>query len=143
MASLRKLRRRMRTWRRYTARYRHLSASARDPWPHLPPGYWRAQHAVLREEERRFWAETPEIWMGGPEGEQVLIADVLDWPPPTDEEQRRRDHLDACCDDLHNDPCEYCEQTDCLGDCWGEEYEDDEPAMRVITETAFAERGLL
>lgn len=97
--------------------------------------------AFYGEQERRFWAETPEIWLGGPEGEQALIADVFG-----DEERRRIEHRDACwagCDDLHDDPCEYCELPDCLGDCWGEEYEDDDPTPRVVTEHAFADRGLL
>lgn len=75
----------------------------------------------------------------------VTVDDGLDWPPPTDYERRRREHLDACwngCDDLHDDPCEYCESTGCLGDCSGEE--DDLPTFpTVVTEYAFTERGLL
>jgi hypothetical protein len=36
---------------------------------------WNAREA---ERERRVWDEMPEIWLGGPEGEAALIADVLD-----------------------------------------------------------------
>lgn len=86
MASMRKLNRRLLRWRRYAD---HVAFNPRivQPWAWQPPaGYRRAARAVEDEVERRFWDETPEIWLGGPEGEQALIADVLgeDWPtfPP-------------------------------------------------------------
>jgi hypothetical protein len=71
MASMRKLNRRLTRWRRYVERY------PAECWHKLPSGYYRAGMAVKAEEERRFWDETPEIWLGGPEGEAALIADVL------------------------------------------------------------------
>jgi hypothetical protein len=33
------------------------------------------------------------------------------------------------------DLCDYCESPDCLGDCWGEEYDDGEPMRPVETIT--------
>ena len=81
MASMRKLRRRLTRWQRYAQRYRPgrwprnynvIRCDVRDP-----RGFLRADIAVRREQERRFWDETPEVWMGGPEGEAALIADVL------------------------------------------------------------------
>ncbi len=96
MASLRKLNRRLLRWERYAARTGHLSPRARwsDSRRWLV-GHCRAFDAVEAETERRFWAETPEIWLGGPEGERSLIADVL-------EDDYR------CCtagDDGHPGPC--------------------------------------
>lgn len=46
----------------------------------VPLGLIRAAAAVDDEQERRFWAETAEVWLGGPDGEAALIADVLDRP---------------------------------------------------------------
>lgn len=146
MASMRKLRRRLLRWDRYAAKTKHGQP---DWWQGevLVAGHYRARRAVEAEDERRFWAETPEIWLGGPEGERALIADVLaDDHPLTDDERRRREHLDACwqgCDDLHPDLCEYCEEPDCLGDCWGEEDASTQWPPDVITTTAFQEAGLL
>lgn len=60
------------------------------------------------------------------------------FPALTDDERRRRDHVDACwdgCDDLHADLCEYCELPDCLGDCWGEEHDGAQWPPDVITLT--------
>jgi hypothetical protein len=92
MSSLRRLNRRLRAWDRYERRYRHVAG-----WDRLRvrvgPGLVRAEWAVHAEEERRFWAETPEIWLGGREGEAALIADVAD---------------DRCClagDACHDGPC--------------------------------------
>jgi hypothetical protein len=72
---MRKLNRRLVRWRRYVDRWSGTS------WKYRPPhGYDRALRAVRAEEERRFWDETPEVWLGGPEGEAALIDDVLDEP---------------------------------------------------------------
>lgn len=76
MASLRKLNRRLLRWRRWSRGNAPYTYSL-DPRPKIPPGHWRAWKAVTAEVDRRFWAETPEIWLGGPAGEAALIADVL------------------------------------------------------------------
>lgn len=93
MASMRKLRRRLLRWRRYGVK---TAGSLRTyGWSHrYPSGYVRAMLAVNAEEERRFWAETPEIWLGGPERERALMLDVLGDP--------------RCClagDGGHDGPC--------------------------------------
>lgn len=98
MASLRRLNRRLLRWQRYMRHYPH------EWWIATPPGHDRASSAVADENERRFWAETPEIWLGGPEGEHALIADVLS-------DQR-------CClagDAGHDGPC-VIRCTGCRGD---------------------------
>lgn len=83
MASMRKLNQRLLRWQRYADRVA-FNPRIRQPWAWQPPrGYRRAAKAVEREQERRFWDETPEIWLGGPEGERTLIADVIEagyWP---------------------------------------------------------------
>jgi hypothetical protein len=76
VASLRKLNRRLLRWRRWSRGNAPYTYSL-DPRPKIPPGHWRAWNAVVAEQDRRCWAETPEIWLGGPAGEQVLIRDVL------------------------------------------------------------------
>lgn len=140
MASLRKLRGRMLTWERYAARV-VFNPRINQPWASQPPrGYQRAARAVTVERERR---EVRAVYW--PLGHAV--DDVLDWPPPTDDERRRREHLDACwdgCDDLHDGEF-FCGDPDCS--C-GEEPDDDAghgddwPPF-VVTTTAFQEAGLL
>lgn len=76
MASMRKLRRRLHRWERYDRRYVGNGDDAQLRVK-VPPGFKRAGNAVEREDERRFWADTPEVWLGGPAGEAALIADVL------------------------------------------------------------------
>lgn len=81
MASMRRLNRRLARWQRYARRYRP------GLWPRNhnvercdvrdPRGFARAHSAVYAERERRFWDETPELWLGGPAGGAALIADVL------------------------------------------------------------------
>jgi len=81
MPSMRRLNRRLARWQRHARRYR----PGRWPRNHNvrrcdvrdPRGFIRAYKAWWDERERRFWDETPEIWLGGPEGEAALIADVL------------------------------------------------------------------
>lgn len=75
MTSLRKLNRRLLRWRRWSHGNAPYTYSL-DPRPKIPPGHWRAWNAVRAEVDRRFWDETPEVWLGGPEGEAALIADV-------------------------------------------------------------------
>lgn len=78
MSSLRKLRRRLLRWERYAAKTGHKSP--RDSWSDARlwlPGHCRAFDAFEAEDDRRFWAETPEVWLGGPAGEAALIRDVL------------------------------------------------------------------
>jgi len=70
VTSMRRLNRRLTRWQRYSARYRDRCDYA------MPWGQIRAKAAVVDEQERCFWDETPEIWLGGPEGEAALIADV-------------------------------------------------------------------
>lgn len=77
MASMRTLRRRLLRWQRYARRYRP------GLWPrnynvvrcdvHDTGGFQRAYRAVQVEQERRFWDETPEVWLGGPGGEEALL----------------------------------------------------------------------
>lgn len=83
MTSLRRLRRRLLRWERYAAKTGHESprmGRSFSRWSNPASwlrGHCRAFDAVEIEVERRFWDETPEIWLGGPEGESALIADVL------------------------------------------------------------------
>jgi hypothetical protein len=83
MASMRKLNRRLLAWRRYAHRTYWNPRVTSPRWLRpgsavlCSPGHTRAWDAVQLEEERRFWDETPEIWLGGPAGEAALIADVL------------------------------------------------------------------
>lgn len=137
MSSMRKLNRRLRRWQRYVQRYRP------GRWPrnynvvrcdvHDPPGFLRAYFAVQHEQERRFWDETPEIWLGGPEGEQALITDVLggcDVCGLPDLHRGQGDGIGSCdcprCDCgvarsssfCTCDPaCSYCFSKACEGDC--------------------------
>jgi hypothetical protein len=108
VTSMRKLNRRLARWRRYAART-YWNPRVTQPGPHprlVPPsrGHCRALDARDIEQERRFWVETPEIWLGGSDGERALIADVLD------------DY--RCCtagDDGHPGPC-VTTCTSCGGD---------------------------
>lgn len=160
MASLRRLRRRLLRWNRYVRHYPY------SRWIATPPGHDRAAWAVADEEERRFWAETPEIWLGGPAGEAALLADVLggcDVCGLPDLHRGNGDGIGSCdcprcdCGAARSssfctcDPaCSYCFSQACEGDC-DEAYADEddgaawsEPASAwVVSEHAFAERGLL
>jgi len=112
----------------------------------MPPGHIRAWNARELERERRFWDETPEVWLGGPAGEAALIADVFG-----DEARRIADHVHSCwqgCDDLHT--CPDCGDSGCGGDCaerFGPDPDDDaghgDDWPPTETVTAFADRGLL
>lgn len=81
MASLRKLNRRVVRWQRYADRTYWNPRVTRPHWagPNavIAVGHRRAWKAREDEEVRRFLAETPEIWLGGPAGEAALIRDVL------------------------------------------------------------------
>jgi hypothetical protein len=83
-SSMRGLRRRLLTWRRYADRTYWNPRVSRPHWmgkdPAMSPGHVRAWDAFLAEEERRAWAETQEVWLGGPEGEAALLVDVLGEP---------------------------------------------------------------
>lgn len=147
MASMRRLNRRLLRWRRYADKT-YWNPRVATPWwttarsATCSPGHTRAWNAVQREVERRFWDETPEVWLGGPEGEAALIADVH-----SDDARRIAEHAHACwdgCDDLHT--CEYCGEPDCAGDCdeaFADFDDDGDPWPLVVTERAFAEQGLL
>lgn len=76
---MRTLRRRLLHWQRYDARAAKLIPVLADRG--LRRGHYRAAKAADAEEQRRFWDETPEVWLGGPAGEAALIADVLGEPP--------------------------------------------------------------
>lgn len=72
MASMRRLNRRLLRWRRYAFRTYWNPRHNRPRWVLHPgsavlcsPGHTRAWGAVQREEERRFWDETPEIHLVG------------------------------------------------------------------------------
>jgi hypothetical protein len=120
MASLTRLRRRLLRWQRYA-----VATGWTSEWAKLvrsrPPSVWhynseprqrayarrhrlllglvQAAAAVDVEEDRRFWADTLKVWLGGPAGEQALIADVT---PPAE-------------------PCDLCQSRDCPGDCWADD----------------------
>lgn len=81
MTSMRKLNRRLLRWERYAAKTGHESLRVRgsDPRRWLY-GHTRAFDAVEIEQERRFWDEAPEVWLGGPAGEAALLADVAGGP---------------------------------------------------------------
>ena len=146
---MRRLNRRLLRWHRYAHRT-YWNPRVTSPRWLLPrsavlcsPGHTRAWDAQQKEQERRFWDETPEIWLGGPEGEQALIADVLD-----DEARRIAEHENACwqgCDDLHY--CQDCGHHGCEGDCEESYDEPDDDAGHgddwPHIETATVERGLL
>lgn len=152
MASMRTLRRRLRRWERYADQVggnfspREFHGSPRS-------GYWRAFQAVHGVEER-IW-EQHGTWMGGPAGEAALIADVLGCCVAGVD-----GHDGPCvvrCDGCNgNGRCPFCGGEDDLGcdecdgsgscsECWGkgEHVEDVYVGPRVVTEHAFAERGLL
>lgn len=75
---MRRLNRRLQRWQRYAARYGYPSPALIElSWDPPLSGHKRAYRAVQAEEERRFWAETPEVWLGGPAGEAALIAGLL------------------------------------------------------------------
>ena len=135
MTSMRKLNRRLRVWQRYTRRY-----------PEQVPakGHQRAALAVATEQDRRFWDETPEIWLGGPAGEAALVADVLgccDVCGLPDSYRGQGDGIGSCdcprCDCgvarsssfCTCDPaCSYCLSKTCEGDCdeaFADELDDD------------------
>ena len=153
MTSLRKLRRRLLRWKRYTAKT--TGGRGRYGWEYRwPNGHVRAMLAVNAEEERRFWAETPEVWLGGLAGEAALIADVDPYAGYGPcyclgcIGSGRCEHEDAETDDA----CPYCLSKTCDGDCdeaaYADELDDDaghgdDWPPHVVTEHAFAERGLL
>lgn len=139
MSSMRKLRRRLLRWQRYDDHIDRNPYAARRVT--VAPGLRRAALAVEREEERRFWAETPEVWLGGPAGEAALIADVLgrcDVCGLPDPYRGHGDGIGSCdcprcdCGTARSssfcscDPaCSYCLSKTCAGDC-DEAYADDE-----------------
>lgn len=146
MSSMRKLRRRLRCWDRYAARY-GLPSSVLADAVHIRlsfTGHRRAYLAVKAEDERRFWAETPEVWLGGPAGEAALIADVLgtcDVCGLPDLHHGHGDGIGSCdcprcdCGTARSsqfcscDPaCSYCLSKACEGDCdeaYADEPDDD------------------
>lgn len=84
MASMTRLNRRLRRWDRY-ARKTYWNPQVSPPkWLRFgsavlcAPGHVRAWEAREKEAERRFWDDTPEIWLGAPAGEAALIRDVVD-----------------------------------------------------------------
>jgi prepilin-type processing-associated H-X9-DG protein len=86
VTSMRQLNRRLARWHRYARRTYWNPRVSRPAWmgPNtaMADGHVRARNAREAESERRFWDETPEIWLGGPAGEAALIADVLDDDEP-------------------------------------------------------------
>jgi hypothetical protein len=99
VASLRRLNRRLLRWQRYAiatgwttdwgklirsrlpAEWGYNSEAGQRSYARrnrIPLGLARAAAAVDAEEERRFLDETPEVWLGGPEGEAALLADLAD-----------------------------------------------------------------
>ena len=130
MASLRKLNRRLHVWHRYARRTYWNPRITRPAWmgPNtaMSAAHIRAWNARELERERRFWAEAPEVWLGGPEGERALIADVLGEEPDDDA------CLGSCCrpDDLADEDDAYDDE----GYPW---------PPGVIVETGLAERGPL
>jgi hypothetical protein len=168
MTSMRRLNRRLLRWRRYAARTYWSPRMTQPRWM-LPrsavacsPGHTRAWDALQREIERRCWAETPEVWLGGPAGEGALIGDVLggcDVCGMPDPYRGQGDGIGSCdcprcdCGAARSssfcacDPaCSDCLSKTCEGDCDEVAYadEDSDPwPPGVVTEYAFAERGLL
>lgn len=146
MASMRKLRHQLLRWRRYGVK---TTGDVRAyGWSHrYPSGYVRAMIAVNTKKERRFWAEAPEVFR-----DTWSDCDVCGLP---DLHRGQGDGIGSCdcprCDCgaarsstfCSCDPaCSYCLSAACEGDC-DEAYEDDEPAMRVVTEWGLTEAGLL
>lgn len=135
MASMRTLRRRLLRWHRYAAKtcWRASRPRGYDRDAVRPDGHLRAYEAVQELVERRFWDETPEIWLGGPEGEASLIRDVLggcDVCGLPDLHRGNGDGIGSCdcprCDCgvarsssfCTCDPaCSYCLSKACEGDC--------------------------
>lgn len=135
MASMRKLRRRLLRWDRYAVRYGlPTSANADHAYARLAvTGHRRVYLAVKAEDERRFWDETPEIWLGGPAGEAALIRDTFGTCDVCGLPDLHRGHGDGigscdcprcdcgvarssafcCCDPA----CLYCLSKTCEGDC--------------------------
>ena len=155
MASMRRLRRRLLCWERYADQIDgHLSPREHQGRPRS--GYWRAFEAVHGREER-IW-EQHGTWMGGPAGEAALIADVLgcclagndghDGPCVIRCEGCDGDSRCPECHGVDDLGCWYCEGAGCCprgcddGELVLEEWT---PARipAVVTEHAFAERGLL
>ncbi len=138
MTSMRTLRQRLMRWHRYAAKtYWSPRAPLRprgyDRDAVRPDGHLRAYEAVQSEEERRFWAETPEIWLGGPEGERALIADVLDdirccnagddghpGPCVTTCSSCGGDGRCPECGGVDDLGCGECGGSGSCGDCWGQ-----------------------
>lgn len=155
MASLRRLRRRLLRWKRYAAKA--TTGRGRYGWEYRwPNGHVRAMLAVNAEEERRFWAETPEVWLGGPEGEQALIADdrcclagnaCHDGPCVVRCEGCTGNSRCPECGGVDDLGCWYCEGTGCCprycddGEILIEEHVPRPPY--VVTEHAFTEKELL
>lgn len=129
MASMRKLRRRLLRWQRYDARVRKLVPALADRG--LRTGHFRALRAVAEEENRRCWAEAPEVWLGGPEGERALIDDVVGSDPYAGYGPC------FCVGCIGHGRCEH-DELDEHDDAW-----DDEPVPYVVTERGLTEAGLL
>lgn len=155
MASLRRLRRRLLRWERYMRHYPH------QWWIGTPPGHDRAASAVADENRRRFWAETRPIrltgqawvdavrpgWLVEPDDNRCCGAGDNDHPGPC---------VTTCLSCGGDGRCPDCGGIDDLGcgecggslscpDCGGEgeHVEDVYISPRVVTEHAFADRGLL
>lgn len=139
MSSLRKLRRRLLRWNRYADAIGPVSVDNK-----LPPGYWRAYLAVERERERRqirtvHWPTTdydPRCCLAGDDGHDgpcVVRCDGCDGNSRCPE-----------CGGVDDLGCWYCEGTGgCPRYCDDGEIVIEEYVPRVVTEHAFADRGLL
>lgn len=159
MASLRKLRRRERAWKRYLRHYRHLTSWAADPWPHHPPGYWRAVNAVTREQDRRAerdrywptWCSCPGCMTGG-----RCIEDGPDdsWCCNAGDEGHPGPCATTCftcggdgrcpdCGGIDDMGCDLCGGSLSCPDCWGQGEHVEDVYVGPRVETLAVDRGLL
>ncbi|MEU7904139.1 hypothetical protein [Actinoplanes sp. NPDC049118] len=157
MTSMRKLNRRLLRWDRYAHRTYWNPRVTRPRWmgrASIAFGHRRAWDAREKEQERRFWDETPEVWLGGPAGEAALIAGVcapcFDCGLP-DTYDGQGDGIGSCecprCERCGSGPGCDCRWDDdnfacpCGGGCWDDRPDDDGPPMETVT--AFQDAGLL